>query len=215
MMPALDAGIFLYATRAMELRAKDLTLERGGRIVFRNLSLALRPGQLMQLTGPNGSGKSSLLRLIAGLNEAQSGHLALDGAGTDLTIGQQAHYIAHQEAVKTALTVEENLTFWRDFLGGGDVAEALATFDLSRLAAYPAGLLSAGQKRRLALARLVLVPRVLWLLDEPTVGLDTASLARLTGVMAQQLDRGGMIIAATHVPLGREPDCRQELGGAA
>lgn len=215
MMPALDAGIFLYATRAMELRAKDLTLERGGRIVFRNLSLALRPGQLMQLTGPNGSGKSSLLRLIAGLNEAQSGHLALDGGGSDLTIGQQAHYIAHQEAVKTALTVEENLTFWRDFLGGGDVAEALATFDLSRLAAYPAGLLSAGQKRRLALARLVLVPRVLWLLDEPTVGLDTASLARLTGVMAQQLDRGGMIIAATHVPLGREPDCRLELGGAA
>ena len=215
MMPALDAGIFLYATRAMELRAKDLTLERGGRIVFRNVSLALKRGQLMQLTGPNGSGKSSLLRLIAGLNEAQAGHLALEGGGSDLTIGQQAHYIAHQEAVKTALTVEENLGFWRDFLGGGDVGEALHAFDLTRLAAYPAGLLSAGQKRRLALARLVLVPRVLWLLDEPTVGLDTASLARLSGVMARQLDQGGMIIAATHVPLGREPDCRLELGGAA
>lgn len=199
----------------MELTAKDITCERGGRIVFRDVGFALRRGQLMQLTGPNGSGKSSLLRLIAGLNEAQAGTLSLSGGATELSIGQQAHYIAHQEAVKTALTVEENLAFWRDFMGGGDVAEALEAFALTRLATYPAGLLSAGQKRRLALARLVLVPRALWLLDEPTVGLDTASLARLVTVMGTQLDRGGMIIAATHVPLGREPDCRLELGRAA
>ncbi len=198
----------------MELNAKDLTCERGGRIVFRDVSLALAPGQLMQLTGPNGSGKSSLLRLIAGLNEAQTGSVQLTGGSEDLTIGQQAHYVAHQEPVKSALTVEENLAFWRDFLGGGDVDEALDAFDLSRLASYPAGLLSAGQKRRLALARIVLVPRVLWLLDEPTVGLDTASLERLVRVMATQLDGGGMIIAATHVPLGREPDQRLELGRA-
>lgn len=196
----------------MELHAKDLTCERGGRIVFRNVSLALAPGQLMQLTGPNGSGKSSLLRLIAGLNEAQAGEVRLAGGTDDLTIGQQAHYIAHQEAVKAALSVHENLAFWRDFLGGGDVETALAAFDLTRLSTYPAGLLSAGQKRRLALARLVLVPRVLWLLDEPTVGLDTASLERLAGVMARQLEAGGMIIAATHVPLGREPDTRLDLG---
>lgn len=199
----------------MELTAKDLDCERGGRIVFRNVSLALQPGQLMQLTGPNGSGKSSLLRLIAGLNEAQAGAITLTGGEPDLTIGQQAHYIAHQEAVKAALTVQENLAFWRGFLGGGDVDAALDAFDLSRLSSYPAGLLSAGQKRRLALARLVLVPRVLWLLDEPTVGLDSASLSRLASVMARQLDRGGMIIAATHVPLGREPDCRLDLGSAA
>lgn len=198
----------------MELAAKDLTCERGGRIVFRNVSLSLKPGQLMLLTGPNGSGKSSLLRLIAGLNEAQSGAIMLEGGSADLTIGQQAHYIAHQEAVKAALTVFENLDFWRGFLGGGDVGEALEAFDLSRLSSYPAGLLSAGQKRRLALARLVLVPRVLWLLDEPTVGLDTASLARLVTVMDAQLGRGGMIIAATHVPLGREPDTRLDLGRA-
>lgn len=196
----------------MELAATDLTCERGGRIVFRNVSLSLRPGQLMQLTGPNGSGKSSLLRLIAGLNEAQTGTLTLDGGSAELSIGQQAHYIAHQEAVKAALTVFENLDFWRGFLGGGDVGDALDAFDLTRLSSYPAGLLSAGQKRRLALARLVLVPRVLWLLDEPTVGLDTASLDRLVKVMAAQLDRGGMIIAATHVPLGREPDTRLDLG---
>lgn len=196
----------------MELKANGLTCERGGRIVFRGLSLALRTGQLMQLTGPNGSGKSSLLRLVAGLNEAQAGDISLSGGTKDLSIGQQAHYIAHQEPVKAALSVHENLAFWRDFLGGGDVGEALKAFDLARLSSYPAGLLSAGQKRRLALARLVLVPRVLWLLDEPTVGLDTASLARLVGVMARQIDKGGMIIAATHVPLGREPDVRLDLG---
>lgn len=199
----------------MQLKAINLTCERGGRTVFRDVSLALAPGQLMQLTGPNGSGKSSLLRLIAGLNEAVTGSLTLDGGNADLSIGQQAHYIAHQEAVKTALTVSENLAFWRDFLGGGDVDDALATFDLVRLAAFPAGLLSAGQKRRLALARLALVPRPLWLLDEPTVGLDTASLGRLSRVMETHVAGGGMIIAATHVPLGLEPSARLELGRAA
>ena len=198
----------------MELKAQDLTCERGGRIVFRNVSLSLKPGQLMQLTGPNGSGKSSLLRLIAGLNEAQVGSVALEGGEADLTIGQQAHYVAHQEPVKSALSVSENLSFWRDFLGGGNVDDALEAFGLSRLASYPAGLLSAGQKRRLALARIVLVPRVLWLLDEPTVGLDTSSLDRFVKVMAAQLDQGGMIIAATHVPIGREPDLRLDLGAA-
>ena len=197
----------------MLLTATNLTCERGGRVVFRGVSLSLKPGELMQLTGPNGSGKSSLLRLIAGLNEPASGTLLIEGGDGDLSIGQRAHYIAHQEAVKSALSVHENLAFWRDFMGGGDVDVALAAFDLTRLSSYPAGLLSAGQKRRLALARLVLVPRVLWLLDEPTVGLDAASLGRFAKVMAAQLGNGGMIIAATHVPLGREPEQRLELGG--
>ena len=174
----------------MILTATNLTCERGGRTVFRDVSLTLAAGQLMQLTGPNGSGKSSLLRLIAGLNESEGGALSLEGGHADLAIGQQAHYIAHQEAVKTALTVFENLAFWRDFMGGGDVDEALDAFDLARLSSYPAGLLSAGQKRRLALARLVLIPRVLWLLDEPTVGLDAASLERLVGVMTAHLRKG-------------------------
>lgn len=199
----------------MQLKATNLTCERGGRTVFRDVSLSLSSGELLQLTGPNGSGKSTLLRLIAGLNEPASGTLLFEGGDGDLSIGQRAHYIAHQEAVKSALSVHENLAFWRDFMGGGDVDEALAAFDLTRLSSYPAGLLSAGQKRRLALARLVLVPRVLWLLDEPTVGLDAASLARFVGVMAAQLGQGGMIIAATHVPLGREPEQRLELGGTA
>jgi heme exporter protein A len=197
----------------MRLTADNLTCERGGRIVFAGIGFSLGEGQLMQLTGPNGAGKSSLLRLIAGLNEAAAGTLVLAGGDSDLTIGQQAHYIAHQEAVKTALTVEENLAFWRDFLGGGSLEAALEAFALSRFASFQAGLLSAGQKRRLALARLALITRRLWLLDEPTVGLDTASLARLVAVMSAHLDRGGMIIAATHVPLGRDPDLRLDLEG--
>lgn len=199
----------------MILEGKNLCCERGGRMVFRNVTLSLRSGQLMQLTGPNGSGKSSLLRLIAGLNEQASGTLKLEGGTGDLTIGQQSHYIAHHDAIKTALTVSENLAFWRDFLGGGNVEEALAAFDLLRLSPFPAGLLSAGQKRRLALSRLALVPRPLWLLDEPTVGLDAASLDRLVKVMSDHLGKDGMIIAATHVPLGREPDRRLELGRVA
>jgi heme exporter protein A len=199
---------------AMELRGTGLSCERGGRTVFSGISFAVAVGQLLQLTGPNGSGKSTLLRLIAGLNEPVSGTLALTGGG-DLPIAQRCHYIAHQDAVKSALSVDENLAFWRDFLGGGDSEAALAAFGLTRLSTFPAGLLSAGQRRRLALARLVLVPRVLWLLDEPTVGLDAASLERLTQAMASHLEQGGMIVAATHVPLGREPDHRIELGGAA
>ena len=199
----------------MELHGGNLTCERGGRTVFTDVRFSVSSGQLLQLTGPNGSGKSSLLRLIAGLNEPAGGRLHLEGGSAELTIGQQAHYIAHQEAVKSALSVQENLEFWRGFLGGGDADAALMAFDLTRLSSYPAGLLSAGQKRRLALARLVLVPRVLWLLDEPTVGLDAASLERLAKVMAEHLDRGGMIVAATHVALGREPDRRLDLGLAA
>jgi heme exporter protein A len=198
----------------MELSGKDLQCDRGGRTVFRGVSFAVAAGQMLQLTGPNGSGKSSLLRLIAGLNEAVAGTLALASGNAELGIGQQAHYIAHQEAVKTALTVAENLAFWRDFLGGGDVGAAMAALDLARLSHYQAGLLSAGQKRRLALARLALVPRALWLLDEPTVGLDAASQARLADIMRAHLQRGGMIIAATHVALGLEPQAKLELGKA-
>jgi heme exporter protein A len=197
----------------MRLTGTDLRCERGGRVVFDGLRFSLSTGELLELTGPNGSGKSSLLRLIAGLNEASAGRLALEGGHDELAIGQQAHLVAHQDAVKQVLTVAENLAFWQGFMGGGDVAAALAAFDLARLAGFPAGLLSAGQKRRLALARLVLVPRVLWLLDEPTVGLDAASRASLAEVMTAHLGRGGMIIAATHASLGLEPHQRLDLGG--
>jgi heme exporter protein A len=197
----------------MELRAENLSCERGGRRVFAGVTFRLCAGGLLQLSGPNGSGKSSLLRLIAGLADWDGG-LALAGGATDLAIGQQAHFIAHQEAVKGALTVSENLAFWRDFLGGGDLEGALASFGLETLADYPASYLSEGQRRRLALSRLALVPRALWLLDEPSVGLDVASQARLAGLMGDHLAHDGLIIAATHAPLGLEPSQRLDLGGA-
>lgn len=196
----------------MELEAEELRCERGGRTVFANLGLRVKAGELLLLTGPNGSGKSSLLRLIAGLNDPAAGRIALNGGHADLSIGQQSHYVAHQDAIKPALTVTENLEFWRGVLGGGHVGRALAALDLAHLASYPAALLSAGQKRRLALARVALVPRALWLLDEPTTGLDKNSRLLLCRLMQAQLDSGGLIVAATHVPLGIEAQRQLDLG---
>lgn len=199
----------------VQLQAKSLACQRGGRAVFNNVNFSLSSGQLLELRGPNGSGKSSLLRLIAGLGEPVAGEIALEGGIPDLSIGQQAHYAAHQEAIKSPLSVAENLQFWGDFLGGGDVAAALAAFDLADLAAYPAALLSAGQKRRLSLARLALVPRLLWLLDEPTLGLDRASLERLMTLLRGHLSGGGLAVVATHAALTLEADATLELGSAS
>ena len=196
----------------MKLIVDNLACERGGRLVFEAVSFTLGAGGLLKLTGPNGAGKSSLLRIAAGLGEAAAGRVVLEGGHSELSTGQQAHYIAHQEAVKGALTVAENLAFWRDVLGGGDLDGALAAFDLGRLADYPAAMLSEGQRRRLALSRLALIPRVLWLLDEPTVGLDAASLARLGALLAGHLAKGGLAIAATHVNLPVTAEVSLDLG---
>jgi heme exporter protein A len=199
----------------MQLTASNLACERGGRTVFSNQNFSLNSGELLQLTGPNGSGKSSLLRLLANLGEPSHGKITLEGGAPDLTPGQQAHYIAHSDASKSALTVTENLKFWRDFMGGGDLETALTAVNLSALADYPVTLLSAGQKRRLALARLALVPRVIWLLDEPSVGLDEASQKLLVTLMGNHLKAGGLIVAATHVPLGVKAVKDLQLGGRA
>ena len=196
----------------MRITAENLSCERGGRTVFSNQGFALGSGEFLQLTGPNGSGKSSLLRLLANLAEPSLGKIILEGGSPDLTLGQQAHYIAHSEASKSALTVTENLNFWRDFLGGGDLMRALQAVNLAALADYPAALLSAGQRRRLALARLALVPRAIWLLDEPSVGLDESAQKLLAGLMNGHLREGGLIVAATHVSLGLKPDASLVLG---
>ena len=196
----------------MQITAENLSCERGGRTVFSNQNFALGSGEFLQLTGPNGSGKSSLLRLLANLSEPSHGRITLEGGSSDLTLGHRAHYIAHNDASKSALTVTENLKFWCDFLGGGDLMRALQAVNLAALADYPAALLSAGQRRRLALARLALVPRAIWLLDEPSVGLDESAQKLLAGLMNGHLREGGLIVAATHVPLGLKPDASLVLG---
>src|SRR6185295_19417945 len=162
-------------------------------------------GDALLITGPNGAGKSSLLRLVAGLLRPSSGTLVLDGADPELTLAEQAHYLGHQDALKPALSVLEDLDFWARFLGGRattDLATALADVGLGGIAALPAAYLSAGQRRRLSLARLIAVKRPLWLLDEPTTALDTASQAVLLDLIRGHLAGGGMMIAATHLPLG-------------
>ena len=190
----------------MRLIAENIDCERGGRRVFSNLSFDVPAGGSLLLTGANGSGKTSLLRLIAGLGEPAGGAFHLEGATDEASIGQRSHYLAHKNGVKTALSVEENLRFWAQFLGAGDISgsieKGLELFDLAHLAGYSAGLLSQGQTRRLALSRLVLVPRPIWLLDEPSVGLDAASSRKLSAAMSRHMDEGGLLVATTHTDLG-------------
>ena len=188
----------------MQLEGAGLGCIRGGREVFAGLDFAVAAGEALALTGRNGAGKTTLLRLIAGLLEPAQGRLALVGGAPDSSIAEQAHYMGHRDALKPALTVLENLRFWYAFLGGRDAppASALDTVGLGGLDGLPAGYLSAGQRRRLALARLIAAPRPIWLLDEPTAALDTAGQQRLTELMQAHLAGGGLIVAATHGPLG-------------
>jgi heme exporter protein A len=191
----------------MELISHNLDCVRGGRTVFEGLSFKGPAGKGLLLTGPNGSGKSSLLRVIAGFIPQANGTLELKGGDEDAPIGEQCHYVGHLNGVKRAFTIRENLAFWARYLGNGngngaDVDSALAAFDLESLADIPAQLLSAGQERRLGLARIVLAYRPLWLLDEPTVSLDTGSQKLLVRVIKDHLKSGGIVIAATHAPLG-------------
>ena len=188
----------------MRLSAVDLACHRGGRDVFTALSFAVASGEVLAVTGRNGAGKSSLLRTIVGLVRIAHGGLTLEGGDPELTIAEQAHYLGHQDALKPALSVAENLKFWAEFLGAGpaDTASTLVAVGLAEIADLPAAYLSAGQRRRLSIARLLAVKRPIWLLDEPTSTLDAASQDRLAGLMRAHLTEGGMILAATHDALG-------------
>jgi len=192
------------------LEAEELACWRAERLVFAGLSFKLTPGEALLLTGANGAGKSSLLRVLAGLIPAAEGVLRWNGEDAlddRVAHGARLRYLGHQDALKPALSATENLDFYAR-LHGGDVATALDALGLTPLAELPARVLSSGQKRRLALARLALAPCGLWLLDEPTVGLDVASVARLGPLLVAHRARGGMVIAATHLPLPL-PDARE------
>jgi heme exporter protein A len=184
--------------------------------VFSGLDFETATGEALAVTGPNGAGKTSLLRLVAGLLHPADGSIALEGGDAELTLGEQAHYLGHRDALKPALSVMENLSFWRDFLGGetGDAAASLARLGIDHATHLPAGFLSAGQRRRLSIARLLCVKRPIWLLDEPATALDVAGQAAFAGVMHEHLAGGGIIIAATHAALGIEAR-ELRIGGAA
>ena len=188
----------------MQLSAEYLRCVRGGREIFAGLDLSVAGGEALAITGGNGAGKTSLLRMIAGLLSPAGGVCALTGADDELTLAEQAHYLGHRDALKPSLSVRENLSFWRDFLGGdrGDVVSSLRAVGLVHAIDLPAVVLSAGQRRRLSFARLLAVKRPVWLLDEPLSALDAAGQALVAGLMTAHLSGGGMILAATHGPLG-------------
>lgn len=202
----------------MKLIASDITCFRGGRHVLEGVSFDLEPGVASVLRGPNGSGKSTLLRVIAGLVDCQDGTLTwLGDTGGEVDedetpVSSLFHYIGHLDAVKPNLTVHENLEFWARFYGAPeDVGPALETLGLAGLRDVPGAFLSAGQKKRLALARLMLGHRPLWILDEPSVSLDVEGVALVASLMKSHCEAGGMLLVTTHVDIGLAEEAIQSL----
>jgi heme exporter protein A len=195
----------------MRLSASDLACRRGGRDVFAGVGFSVSSGEALTVSGRNGAGKSSLLRMVVGLLRIAHGRIALEGGDPELTVGEQAHYLGHQDALKPSLSVGENLRFWSGFLcaASANIGESLTAVGLDTLADLPAAYLSAGQRRRLSIARLLTIKRPIWLLDEPASTLDAAAQARLTELMRAHLGGGGLILAAAHGALGL--DGAQEL----
>jgi heme exporter protein A len=204
---------------------ENLAIERGGMQLFANLSFVAQPGAHVALIGRNGAGKTSLLRALAGFLKPSAGSIAYGArapSGLQTNAGLKArapsecsdvlHFLGHRDGLKGALDVREHVVFWRDLLGGaGDVDAALKRVGLSHICDLPARALSAGQGRRLSLARLLAAPRAVWLLDEPAAALDTAGKALLTGIIDEHRAGGGVVIAAVHEPLGT-PDSEVRIG---
>jgi len=188
----------------MGLSGRDISCTRGGRTVFTDVGFDVGSGEALAITGANGAGKSSLLRILAGLLPLAGGCIHYSENISELTLAEQAHYLGHRDPFKPALSVRENLTFWQRYLGGpaSDIEHALTLVGLATIGHLPAGYLSAGQKRRLSIARLIAVKRPIWLLDEPATALDAAGQSAFIAIMQSHLDGGGLIAAATHIPLG-------------
>jgi heme exporter protein A len=198
----------------MGLRVDALSCERGGRLVLRDITFAVPDGEVAILRGPNGAGKSTLLRALVGLLP-HGGRVEIDGRAPDRdALSELVAYNGHLDAVKPQLTVAENLRFWARVLGG-DPDPALAAFGLARIADRPAHLLSAGQRRRLGLARLLLAPRRVWLLDEPTTALDADAMLALLRAVRDHTSAGGVAVVATHGPIGVPAEIRIELSAEA
>lgn len=198
----------------MRLIVSDLAAERGGEIIFSDLNFSLSGGQAMVVTGPNGSGKSTLLRIICGLLPAAHGEVQMEVGAEMLKPSSLIHYLGHQNAMKPALSVRENLDFWQKFHGEKalEIEEALEEVGLPDIDHLPFGYLSTGQKRRVSIAKLLISGRSVWVVDEPTAGLDRASEKRFAELMSAKLNDGGIIIAATHIPLGLDQVMTVDIG---
>ncbi len=197
----------------MKLIVSGLTSIRGGEVIFSNLGFEVSTGEAIIITGHNGSGKSTLLRVIAGLLSSAEGTVALEGkpeeaspAFDEKSFHEHCHYLGPDNAMKLSLTVQENLSFWRNMDDEPhlEIGEALEMVGLATLTHVPFGHLSTGQKRRIAIARLLVSWRPVWLLDEPTSGLDKHSEAQFADLMKVHMEDGGIVVAATHIPLGLE-----------
>jgi len=201
----------------MRLVVRDLAVDRGAGTIFEGVDFSLTDGEGLVVTGPNGAGKSTLIRAMAGLLRASAGSAAIeDDDGKWPSVAAASHYLGPANAMKPALSVHENLTFWQAFAGKPEleVDEALATVGLQHTGDLPFSYLSTGQRRRISIAKLLLNWRPVWLLDEPTSGLDSSSEIHFAGLVSDHMRAGGIVVAATHLPIAVEGMKRLKFGGA-